>query len=134
MIQPLYIKIKEMIRQMAVAGTKGERLPSVAELSSRLAVNPQLVDRVFKDLQEEGYIRISEDGTFYPAQGSLASDVREKELLQQFDQVVRQLFVLSVQPEELAQRVNVLKKGDNNFDRSTSACEKLWGFPGTGRG
>ena len=97
MTQTLYIKIKEMIRQMAVAGTKVERLPAVAELSSRRAVNPQLVDRVFKDLQEDGYIRISEDGTYYPAQGSLASDVREKELLKEFEKVVMKLVVKSVQ-------------------------------------
>lgn len=108
--QPLFMKIKEMIKQMAVAGTKGERLPSVAEFSSRLAVNPKLVERVFTELQEEGYVRRKEDGTLYPADKRMAADTREKELLQQFDQVVRQLLVLSVQPEELSERVRGLTK------------------------
>ena len=128
MTQPLYMKIKEMIKQMAVAGTGGERLPTVAELSSRLTVNPRLVERAFRELREEGYLKTSEDGTIYPKEGRsvedgtlypadkrMAADTREKELLQQFDQVVRQLYVLSVQPEELEERVNVLTKRRQEF-------------------
>ena len=113
--QPLYRKIKEMIRQMAVAGTEGERLPSVAELSCRLAMNPRLVERAYAELGQEGYIRESEDGTIYPEEGSLAEDLRKKELLQQFDQVVKQLCLLSVQPEELEERVSVLTKRRQEF-------------------
>ncbi len=113
--QPLYMKIKEMIKQMAVAGTGGERLPTVAELSSRLTVNPRLVERAFRELREEGYLKTSEDGTIYPKEGRSVEDARKKELLQQFDQVVRQLYVLSVQPEELEERVNVLTKRRQEF-------------------
>ena len=81
MTQPLYMKIKEMIKQMAVAGTGGERLPTVAELSSRLTVNPRLVERAFRELREEGYLKTSEDGTIYPKEGRSVEDARKKELL-----------------------------------------------------
>lgn len=116
-LQPLYQLVKEKIMQMAFAQTRDETtLPSVAELSSRLAVNPRLVERAFRELREEGFLVQGADGSVrYSGSGNEASYCR-KELLQQFDQIVRKLKSLSVQPEELHQRVNVLTKGDSDFD------------------
>lgn len=108
--QPLYKKIKEMIMQMAVAGTKGEHLPSVGELASRFAVNPQMVDRAYRELQREGYLVLSEDGEMHPAEERFVADSKRKELLQQFDQLVRKLMMLSIEPEELEERVSMLAK------------------------
>lgn len=113
--QPLYKKIKDMILQMAAAETEGERLPSVGELSSRLAVNPKQVERAYRELLEEGCLVRREDGSYSPVAGRFTTDIRKRELLQQFDRVVRQLGILSVQPEELEERVSVLMKRRQEF-------------------
>lgn len=107
--QPLYRKIKEMIMQMAVAETKGGHLPSVGELASRFAVNPQMVDRAYRELQREGYLVLSEDGEMHPAEEKFVTDSKRKELLQQFDQLVGQLLLFA-EPGELEKRVSMLAK------------------------
>ena len=112
--QPLYKKIKEMILQMAAAETEEGRLPSVGEISSRLAVNPRLVERVYGELLEQGYLVRKENGGYGPAAEKFTLDSRKQELLKQFDQVVRQLLI-SVQPEELEKRGDVLAKRRQEF-------------------
>ena len=112
--QPLYKKIKEMILQMAAAETDGGRLPSVGEVSSRLAVNPRLVDQAYGELLEEGYLVRKENGGYVPEAEKFTMDSRKQELLQQFDRVVKQLL-FSVQPEELEKRVGLLAKRRQEF-------------------
>ena len=116
-LPPLYQQIKEKIMQMASAGADGEEgLPSVGELSSRFAVNPHLVEQACRELREEGFLVLGEDGRTHADDSGYAMTCCKRELMQQFDQIVRKLKVLSVQPEELHQRLNVLTKGEKDFD------------------
>ena len=115
-LPPLYQEIKEKIMQMASAADREEGLPSVGELSSRFAVNPHLVERACRELREEGFLVLGEDGRTHADDSGYAMTFCKRELMQQFDRIVRKLKVLSVQPEELHQRLNVLTKGEKDFD------------------
>lgn len=56
--RPIYAQIAEMIRQDIVSGKykMGERLPSVRDLASEAAVNPNTMQRALLDLEAEGLI------------------------------------------------------------------------------
>ena len=56
--KPIYEQIKEGLRKLVVkrALNAGDKLPSVRELASQLAINPNTIQRAYRDLESEGYI------------------------------------------------------------------------------
>jgi GntR family transcriptional regulator len=111
-------QIKEQMRAMIIsyAIQKDERLPAVGELSSRLAVNPNMVAQAYRDLEKEGYVYHVDGAGTFAADQQTVDEHRRETLLQEFDQVVRQLSSLSVAAEELTRRVNMVAEGDRDFD------------------
>lgn len=115
--RPLYEQIKESIRKMVISNAflADEKLPSVREMASQLAVNPNAIERVYQELEQDGYVyRRKDEGTFV-AKENRVNEMRRRELMQKFDLVVRELSELSVSSNELAERVEVITKGDKTF-------------------
>ena len=107
---PIYEQIKQRIRQMILSGayTTETKLPSVRELASQLAINPNTIQRAYRELEAEGFI------VSVPGKGSYpiaADDLREKELSQlyaDFDNIIAKLNGLGISNEAIAKR---LEKG-----------------------
>lgn len=113
----LYEQIKESIRKMVISNAflADEKLPSVREMASQLAVNPNAIERAYQELEQDGYVyRRKDEGTFV-AKENRVNEMRRRELMQKFDLVVRELSELSVSSNELAERVEVITKGDKTF-------------------
>ena len=82
--KPIYEQIKEGLRKLVVSGalSAGDKLPSVRELASQLAINPNTIQRAYRELENEGYIyTLVGKGTFVAECGNI-DNTREKELLQ----------------------------------------------------
>ena len=115
--RPLYEQIKESNRKMVISNAflADEKLPSVREMASQLAVNPNAIERAYQELEQDGYVyRRKDEGTFV-AKENRVNEMRRRELMQKFDLVVRELSELSVSSNELAERVEVITKGDKTF-------------------
>lgn len=115
--RPLYEQIKESIRKMVISNAflADEKLPSIREMASQLAVNPNAIERAYQELEQDGYVyRRKDEGTFV-AKENRVNEMRRRELMQKFDLVVRELSELSVSSNELAERVEVITKGDKTF-------------------
>ena len=83
------------------------------ELASSLAINPNTIQRAYRELEQEGYI------CTVPGKGSFAcerTDVdeeRKSALLHQFDETVGELLYLGVSPAVLCARI---RKGEEPHD------------------
>ena len=111
--KPIYEQIKEGIRHLLLTNAiaADEKLPSVRELASTLAINPNTIQRAYRELEQEGYVySMKGKGTFAAATDFIHKS-REQELLLTFDDVVTELFVLDVTREELGCRMDNLKQG-----------------------
>lgn len=105
--RPIYEQVKTTMRKLIVSGAlpPDEKLPSVRELASQLVINPNTIQRAYRELEQEGYI-IS-----IPGKGSYASlrtqvdEGRRKELLAAMDEIVAELLFLGVTPDELDKRI-----------------------------
>lgn len=114
--RPIYEQVKDGIRKLAYSGMVGadEKLPSVRELASRLAINPNTISKAYKELEQEGFIyTVTGRGTFINQEFDL-NDRRKRELFEQFDKVVRELFESSVSEDELVERLKLLKGGSTD--------------------
>ena len=111
--KPIYEQIKDGFRKLVISGSllADEKLPSVRELASSLAINPNTIQKAYRDLESEGYLyTIAGKGTFVAKQEEIL-DTRQEELLLQFDEVVEELFFLSVKEADLEERMKKLAKG-----------------------
>ena len=109
--KPIYEQVEDGIRKLVVNNliAADEKLPSVRELASKYALNPNTISRAYRELEEQGYIyTLNGKGTFVAANEKV-NDMRKEELLQQFDELVKELSFLMVPTEQLVERVNNVK-------------------------
>jgi GntR family transcriptional regulator len=82
----------------------------VRELESQLAINPNTIQRAYRELEQEGYL------CSVPGKGSFAAEragidtQRQEALLRRFDETVRELKYLGVSAEALRAR---MEKGED---------------------
>jgi len=59
--QPVYIQIATYVKLQILLGnaTHGDKLPSRREVAAQLQVNPNTVQKAFKLMEDEGYVRTS---------------------------------------------------------------------------
>lgn len=109
--KPIYEQVEDGIRKLVVNNliVADEKLPSVRELASKYALNPNTISRAYRELEEQGYIyTLNGKGTFVAANEKV-NDMRKEELLQQFDELVKELSFLMVPTEQLVERVSNVK-------------------------
>ncbi len=108
--KPIYEQVKEGIHKLVSAGAldAGEKLPSAGELASRLAINPGMVVRAYRELVAEGCLYTADGTEVFVSADRRTLDCRTTKLLEEFDEVVEELFFLSVPPEFLKERVGTL--------------------------
>lgn len=102
--RPIYVQIMDDLRQQIALGVlpPGDRLPSVRELAARLSINPNTIQRAYRQLEMEGWIcTVAGKGCFVCERPSQAWE-EEKQLMDQFTQTVRQLLALGHTRQELA--------------------------------
>lgn len=113
--RPIYEQVRDGLRRLIVSGTLplGEKLPSVRELSTQLTINPNTIQRAYRELETEGYIcSVAGRGSYVCVQ--IPDDpARQDALLQQFDAAVQELLYLGMRSEELRCRI---PEGGTNHD------------------
>lgn len=116
--RPIYEQIKDGIKQLIYTEVlcADDKLPSVRELASKLAINPNTISRAYKELEQEGVIyTLSGKGTFINGEFR-GKEEKTKELLAQFDEIAKELMQFEVSKEELKDRIQTLAKGGNADD------------------
>ena len=83
----------------------------VRELASGLAINPNTIQKAYRDLESEGYTyTVAGKGTFVAEHREILN-TRQHELLEEFDEVVEELCFLSVSRSDLITRIEHAAEG-----------------------
>ncbi|MBO4419912.1 MAG: GntR family transcriptional regulator [Oscillospiraceae bacterium] len=101
--RPIYEQLEEKLRRLILSGAiaEGEKLPSVRELASQLAINPNTIQRAYRELEQNGFIYS------VPGKGSFAGKLsgvdegRRRELREKLLAIWTELLQLGEDPEEL---------------------------------
>ena len=114
--RPIYEQIKEKLKFLIIEGAmkEGEKIPSVRELAVSMAINPNTIQKAYKELESEGYIySVTAKGYFVTPRAS--TDVgKNAELLAKFSDTVRELMYLGKTKNELSDIINSIYKGGTN--------------------
>ena len=102
--RPIYEQVRDGLRRLIVSGAiaDGEKLPSVRALASQLAINPNTIQRAYRELESEGYIlSVAGKGSFVTQVDRLAEQ-QKKEALNAFRAAAQRLRALGLSAEALA--------------------------------
>ena len=111
--RPIYEQLEEKLRRMILSGAigAGEKLPSVRELAGQLAINPNTIQRAYRELEQAGFIySIPGKGSFAGAL-SQVDDSRRRELRKKLLETFTELVQLGEDPAEL---LRTLEEGINH--------------------
>ena len=106
--RPIYEQIADELRKMIVAGViaPDEKLPSVRELAQQLAINPNTIQRAYRELELSGYLySVPGKGNFAGAHHEIDEN-RKRELLKTLAETARELRYLGVTDEELVRTLS----------------------------
>lgn len=111
--KPIYEQVKQGLRRLIISQVLApdEKLPSVRELAAHLTINPNTIQRAYRELESEGYLySVPGKGSFAAKQSDHSAD-RQEALLAQFDEIVSELLFLSCEKEVLISRIQQLAEG-----------------------
>ena len=106
--RPIYTQIGDGIREQIALGilVPGDKLPSVRDLAGQLAINPNTIQRAYRQLELEGWI-VSMQGKGCFVSGEMSIRQRETDrLLAEFDRVVSQLNRRGIDRRVLIRRLS----------------------------
>lgn len=96
---PIYEQITENVKRLIIQGVllPEEKLPSVRSLAQELTINPNTIQKAYRELEREGYL-ISR-----PGKGSFVNDMTEtmnrehiKTLTAEVERLIKELVFLDV--------------------------------------
>ena len=105
--RPIYTQITDGVRDQIIAGilTPGDKMPSVRDLATQLTINPNTIQRAYRELESQGWI-VSVPGKGSFVQGIPQIDpVQTQALLSEFDKLAATLLAMGLSKEELIHRI-----------------------------
>lgn len=94
---PIYVQVMDIIKKDIISGKlkKGDKLSSVRDLSEKLKVNPNTVQRAYKELERENLAYTQRGmGTFIVEDVEIINDLKRntaKDIMKKFIESMRSL-------------------------------------------
>ena len=111
--RPIYSQICDGIREQILTGIlcPGDRMPSVRELATELTINPNTIQRSYRQLEEEGWI------ASVPGKGSFVCDVptpsksQVREIWDEFEKLRQRFAACGIGTQDI---IDHLTQGGND--------------------
>ncbi|HOQ09719.1 MAG TPA: GntR family transcriptional regulator [Syntrophomonadaceae bacterium] len=102
--QPIFEQVKEGLKNLIIRGVlkPDEKIPSVREMAQILAINPNTIQRAYRELEQEGYVyQVTGKGTFVAEAVPGVNREKIDALIDEVLKLARELIYLGVSKEEI---------------------------------
>ncbi|QGQ44225.1 GntR family transcriptional regulator [Metabacillus sediminilitoris] len=123
--KPIYEQLVDKIKELIITQIlkPDEQLPSIRMLSSQLTVNPNTIQRAYRELENQGYLySIKGKGNFVAAIEHMPNEQKLTELKAEIKKLIAEAIYLGLTKGDLDVlffEVNHTNKGDNSDDTSS---------------
>ena len=114
--KPIYEQIKENIKQLIITGAlkQDEKLPSIRELSQDTSINPNTIQKAYRDLESEGFIYVvTGRGNFVAPSPRKLDTKRVEALYNSLRAIVSELAFLGDSESNI---INIVRKAITHSD------------------
>lgn len=125
--KPIYEQLMEQIKMMIFQKVmeKDEQLPSVRSLAQELTINPNTIQKAYRELERDNFIYS------VPGKGSFVNDMNDsinKErinlLTKDLERIMRELLYLNISTDDLKHLVDKAAKQLNGTDNQSSPVNR----------
>lgn len=114
---PFYEQIVEYVKQQIVSGEwkVGSDLPSRREFASQLQVNPNTVQRAFREMEDMGLITTKNNvSSKVTSDEKLVNEIREEMIERAIQALMKKIYPLRISKEQLLEQIERAfeKEGD----------------------
>ncbi len=113
----IYEQVRDELKKLIMKGIlkEGDKIPSVREIAGSLAINPNTIQRAYRELESEGFIySVKGKGNFVSARKDAEQTDRIQGLIQSFKSRAAELLYLGVTEEELISYIKKEEKKDDS--------------------
>ncbi len=110
--RPLYEQICEKIKELIISGVllENDKIPSVREMAAILAINPNTIQKAYKELENEGYIYSQKARGNFVSPRETGDTTKTDELMENIKPQLRELRFLGIGKNELKNLIDLIYK------------------------
>lgn len=111
--RPIYEQIKDKIKGLIINGVlkPDEKIPSVRELAQQLTINPNTIQKAYKDLESDGLIySVKGKGNFIAVVDTNLKSNRRNDLFNQMNEIVKELIFFNTPKQQVIDKINEIFK------------------------
>ena len=110
---PIYEQLVEKMKHLMILGilSENEQLPSVRQLSHDLSINPNTIQKAYRELEQQGLIySLPGKGSFVAAQHIQNNDRRLTDILEQIQNLTAEAIFLGMSQETIIENIEAVFK------------------------
>ncbi|TDM03593.1 GntR family transcriptional regulator [Macrococcus carouselicus] len=114
---PLYEQLSENIKLQIIKGVMqpDEQLPSVRQLAQELTINPNTIQKAYRELEREGFTySIPGRGSFVQYTENDINKERVNALTTELERIIEELLFLGLTKEEIQQKIEAIAGGEQH--------------------
>ncbi|TCO75241.1 GntR family transcriptional regulator [Marinisporobacter balticus] len=106
--KPIYEQVMDKFKQLIIKEilSADEKIPSVRELATQLTINPNTIQKSYRELERQGYIySVRGRGNFVSNKIKKVDEEKLNKLKQQVQNSLSELIYLGIEKEELIELI-----------------------------
>lgn len=126
--KPIYEQLITNIKQLIVSNVlqPDEKLPSVRMLSKQLTINPNTIQKAYRELEREGYLySASRKGYFVAPIELVSNDQKLSELKEHIQELLKEAVYFGLTKDELERWFNEIQEGGASSDPNRKSDEDI---------
>lgn len=107
----IYEQIVDGCKELIISGVMkpDEKLPSVRDLSAQLTVNPNTIQKAYRELERQGWIYSSQGlGSFINGNRPFVEKQQIRDIYDRIGAEIKELSFLGVSPEIMMEEINAM--------------------------
>ena len=114
--KPIYEQVVDKFTRLILAGNleEGSRVPSVREMAREISVNPNTVQKAYRELENRGYIyTVMGQGSFISSLSEAESNREVNDLYEKLGQIILELLIRGENKEDVITHIKNMETQDN---------------------
>lgn len=120
---PIYEQLVEKLKELIIheVFAADEQLPSVRALAAELTINPNTIQKAYRELEHQGYIySIPGKGKFVAPQSDATNNEKVKKMKKELIKLISEAMYLGIDKEEILSLITVAEQSVKGGDRDDS--------------
>ncbi|WP_017756648.1 GntR family transcriptional regulator [Calidifontibacillus oryziterrae] len=116
---PIYEQLVENFKNLIINEVlkADEQLPSVRQIAKELTVNPNTIQKAYRELEHQGYIySVPGKGSFVAPPSEINKGEKVKKMKQELSKLISEAIFLGVKKEEIISLIEEAEKSEDHGD------------------